>query len=794
MAIVTDRRWGSGLGILTGLLAWLVVCAPAQAAPARVDHAARPNGSTRAGLASATPSAQAKAGALSQMTHLKASQVTADAVCPAAGRNQVRCAAQALRVRSNHHLLRPMVSRRASLTQVIPRTTRGIAPAAGSATGSTAGSTAQTPPGAGTPAYLQQAYDLAYLSQTAGSSDTVAVVDAYDDPHAESDLAAYRANFGLPPCTTANGCFQKLNQTGTAAPLPAGDSGWEMEESLDLDAVSALCPNCHLLLVEATTSSFNNMDQAEITAAALGAKQISNSWAGGSSGVLGGTYTFPGVSVIAATGDSGYDGPGWDAYPAALPGVTAAGGTTLAASTSSAPSLRGFTESAWSLSGGWGGGSGCDVHVSKPSYQTDTGCTGRSYSDVSADANPSTGLIVRDSGNGGWLLVGGTSLSTPLVAGYEAVTGVGSTPQWAYSDSALLNDPTTGSTGACAASIFYICNARIGYDGPTGAGSISGDVVPGGPGIAGPGVGSGSGNTYAQSVTAAGATLAGGVYPNGLATSSWWQYGPSTAYGQQTTATSIGAGHAPASTTASLTGLTAATTYHYRLVAQNSDGTTYGYDYTLTTASLAPSVTVVPAISGSPRVGQALTAGTGSWNPAGTYTYQWQRASGAWFDIAGATGSSYTPVAGDVGASLRVAVTATNSYGHTTAYSGGAGPVTTAALTALSLPTISGIAKPGQTVTATTGTWNSSGTYSYQWQYAASATSGWSNITDGTRATYTLAGYQVNTIVRVSVTLINSSSRGTAYSGSIGPITTSATTVSRGALFALAGLDRWLRG
>jgi subtilase family serine protease len=675
MTIVTNRRRRRGLGILTGLLAWLVVSATAQAAPGNVNHhGTGPNGSTRAGLASATPSAQGNAESLLQTTHLRASQVTAVAVCPAAAPGHVRCAAQALVIRSNHHPVRPLVSRRASLAQVLPRLAGGIAPAAGSV--------AQTPPGASTPAYLQQAYDLAYLSQTAGSSDTVAVVDAYDDPNAESDLATYRSTFGLPPCTTANGCFHKLNQSGTAAPLPAGNTGWEMEESLDLDAVSALCPNCHLVLVEATTSGLTDMGHAEVTAAAHGAKQISNSWTAGLSSVLAGTYTFPGVSVIAASGDTGYNGPGWDVYPAALPGVTAAGGTTLATSTTGAPSARGFSESAWSLSGGWGGGSGCDVHVHKPSYQTDTGCTGRSYSDVSADANPATGLIVLDSGNGGWLLLGGTSLSTPLLAGYEAVTGVSATPQWAYSDSALLNDPTTGSTGSCAANISYICNARVGYDGPTGAGSISGDVVPGGPGIGGPGVGGGAGNTYTQSVTAAGATLTGGVYPNGLATSYWWEYGTTTAYGNQTTATNIGAGHSPVSTTRSLTSLTSSTTYHYRLVAQNSAGATYGYDFTLTTGSLAPVATAAPAITGTPRVGQTLTASTGSWSPSGTYTYQWQHSTSAtsgWSNVVSATGSTYTPVAGDTGASLRVGVTATNSRGHTIAYSGVAGPVATSA-------------------------------------------------------------------------------------------------------------------
>src|SRR5207342_1372145 len=130
---------------------------------------------------------------------------------------------------------------------------------------------------------------------------------------------------------------------------------------------------------------------------------------------------------------------------------------------------------AWALSEGWNGGSGCDVNEPKPSYQTDTGCTGRSWADLSADADPYTGLTVYDSGNGGWMQVGGTSLATPLIAAYEAVTGInGTSPQWAYADSALLNDPITGSTGSCAAAIAYICNAGTGYDGPTGVGSISG--------------------------------------------------------------------------------------------------------------------------------------------------------------------------------------------------------------------------------------------------------------------------------------------------------------------------------
>ncbi len=179
--------------------------------------------------------------------------------------------------------------------------------------------------------------------------------------------------------------------------------------------MSALCPNCHILLVEANTSSWSDLTTAEATAAGMGAQQISNSFDGSSSVAMSASsFSFPGVAVVAATGDAGYAGANDDNYPAALSGVTAAGGTTLTAA-SGGQGARGFGESAWSLSGGEGGGSGCDLQVAKPSYQTDVGCTGRAYADVSADANPYTGMAVYDSGNGGWLQAGGTSLATPLV-------------------------------------------------------------------------------------------------------------------------------------------------------------------------------------------------------------------------------------------------------------------------------------------------------------------------------------------------------------------------------------------
>ena len=653
-----------GARFATAAVLGLLLAAPAaQAAPAgqRTDGRA-------ARVTAAVPTGHARAGILTALTGLRAGQVRAVDTCPPAPAGHARCAAQALVLRATGRPVRPRVHRGRSVA-VVPRLAglTGAIPATGV--------TAPTP---GTPAYLQQAYDLTFLSQIAGAGDTIAVVDAYDDPSAESDLATFRATYGLPACTSASGCFEKVNESGTASPLPAPDSGWEMEISLDLDAISSLCPNCHILLVEASSTSMSDMNQADITAAAMGARQISDSWSVNSSSPIPGTYTFPGSAVIAATGDSGYNGPGWDAYPAALPGVTAAGGTTLTASSSAAPSARGFGEAAWSLSGGWGGGSGCDMSEAKPSWQSDTGCTGRSYSDVSADGDPSTGLTVFDSGNGGWLVVGGTSLATPLVAAFEAVAGVGgTTPQWPYSDAALLNDPASGANGGCAGSIAYICTAGPGYDGPTGAGSISGDIVPGAPGIGGPSIGPGEGNTYAQSVAAGSTTLVAGIYPNGLATSYYWQYGPTGAYGSQTPPAALTASATPQSVTSQITGLAAGTTYHYRLVAVNSDGTSYGYDYTLTTAAGAPQTAAAPTLSGSANEGATLSASSGTWSQPGTYAYQWQRSGDggtAWSSIAGATGTSYTLTASDVGLELRVLVSASNAYGTGVAASSATAP------------------------------------------------------------------------------------------------------------------------
>ncbi len=297
-----------------------------------------------------------------------------------------------------------------------------------------------------------------------GIGRTVAIVDAYDDPNAESDLAVYRAAYGLSPCTTANGCFRKVNQSGGTT-YPRADTGWSEEISLDLDMVSAVCPNCHLLLVEATSNSLGNLLTAENTAAALAASVISNSWGANefSSETFYDSYFHHGIPITASTGDSGY-GVSW---PAASPYVTAVGGTSLVTSTNA----RGWSEAAWS-----GAGSGCSAFEAKPSWQTDPGCARRMVADVSAVANPSTGVAVYDSYNEpGWLVFGGTSVAAPIVASVYALAGNGAaiaTPSYAYAHRSALFDVTSGSNGNCGGS--YLCTAFTGYDGPTGLGTPNG--------------------------------------------------------------------------------------------------------------------------------------------------------------------------------------------------------------------------------------------------------------------------------------------------------------------------------
>ncbi|MYR17778.1 putative Ig domain-containing protein, partial [Streptomyces sp. SID6137] len=322
------------------------------------------------------------------------------------------------------------------------------------------------------PANLHSAYNL---PTAAGSGMTVGIVDAYNDPNAESDLATYRSQYGLSACTKANGCFKQVSQTGSTTSLPTNDSGWAGEEMLDIDMVSAVCPNCNIILVEANSATDADLGAAENEAVALGAKFVSNSWGGSedSSQTSEDTQYFkhPGVAITVSAGDEGYGAE----YPATSQYVTAVGGTALKTASNS----RGWSESVWNTSSTEGTGSGCSAYDAKPSWQTDTGCSKRMESDVSAVADPATGVAVYDTYSGGWAVYGGTSASSPIIASVYALAGTpGSSDypaKYPYSHTSNLNDVTSGSNGSCSTA--YYCKAQTGYDGPTGWGTPNGTAA-----------------------------------------------------------------------------------------------------------------------------------------------------------------------------------------------------------------------------------------------------------------------------------------------------------------------------
>ena len=319
------------------------------------------------------------------------------------------------------------------------------------------------------PSDLASAYNL----PSGGSGQTVAIVDAQDDPNAESDLATYRSTYGLPACTTANGCFRKINQSGGTT-YPSPDSGWAGEISLDVDMVSAVCPNCHILLVEATSASDANLGAAVNQAVAQGAKFVSNSYGGDEDSSVTSSdaayFNHPGVAITVSTGDSNTGAE----YPATSQYVTAVGGTSLTRSSNA----RGWNETVWRTNSTEGGGSGCSSYIAKPSWQHDTGCSRRMEADVAAVADPATGVSVYQTyGGNGWSVYGGTSAASPIVASVWALAGAPNAgdraAQYPYNHTGSFNDVTSGSNGSC--SVSYFCNAGTGYDGPTGWGTPNGD-------------------------------------------------------------------------------------------------------------------------------------------------------------------------------------------------------------------------------------------------------------------------------------------------------------------------------
>jgi hypothetical protein len=437
------------------------------------------------------------------------------------------------------------------------------------------------------PKDLQSAYKI---PTTGGATQTVAIVDAYGYKEAEADLAKYREKYGLSECKKENAkkevtnCFRKVNEEGKETfTLKEGgeeEKGWTVETALDMDMVSAACPECHILLVEATEPTTHDLAISVDEAATLKATEISNSYGTpendtencpteGCKEYLG-AYTHPGIPITASAGDRGFDnGVGAPDWPASAPTVIAVGGTTL----KKAENSRGWSETVWGKDG-----SGCSLYEAKPTWQTDWGCGKRMTDDVAAVANniESPVSIYNTPEYGGWYLLGGTSVAAPLVAGIEAhasETVKKEEGAEAFYKSGLF-DVTSGRNGYCKET--YLCNAEEGYDGPTGWGTPDGPLE-----LA---AGYHAVTEEATNATATEATLNGYINPEGVETTYHFEYGPTTAYGTNLPAknASVGSGKLWKAVSQRVTGGLWGT-YHYRLAATRGSETIYGADHTATT-------------------------------------------------------------------------------------------------------------------------------------------------------------------------------------------------------------------
>jgi hypothetical protein len=325
------------------------------------------------------------------------------------------------------------------------------------------------------PRQIESAYRLPVSRR---SRATVAVSIAYHAPHLAQYLGRYRAYYHLGACTTASGCLRIVNQRGKTSPLPSSGvpSGWALEETLDVSMISAACPHCRILVVEGNSNSDTDLAATENTAARLGAQVISNSYGSRENGAALATaaaYDHPGHTIVVAAGDSGFTAA---MFPADLVTVTAVGGTEL---TRAPRTRRGWAETTWNTRGG-AGGSGCSAYVAKPAWQHDPHCPGRTVADVSAVA---WNVPIYNQDFGGWVTVAGTSVSAPLIAGIYGLAGNAATirPGYAYSHRRDLFDITRGTntgspylSAAADCGSDYLCEAKPGYDAPTGLGTADG--------------------------------------------------------------------------------------------------------------------------------------------------------------------------------------------------------------------------------------------------------------------------------------------------------------------------------
>jgi subtilase family serine protease len=557
------------------------------------------------------------------------------------------------------------------------------------------GASESGPAGGLTPAQLASAYE--YAPNEGGTGQTVAIADAFDDPKIEANLGTFDSQYGLPACTSANGCFKKTGQTGSTTSLPTADKeGWSLEISLDVETVHGVCPNCKILLVESNAPTGADLAAAVNEAVKLGATEVSNSYGGPEEAADEAAYNHPGVVITASAGDGGYYD--WDVVseghaaperpesPASLPTVVAAGGTSLKLNENGTRN----SESVWNDSGRpsheeefkqySATGGGCSTLFTAPSWQqnapgwTNAACgSKRLDNDISAVADPYTGFDVYDSYNcgktcekggigKGWVTIGGTSLSSPLLSALYALAGggggVGYPAATLYShlgQAPSLYDVTEGGNGYCdgeaagpcgepAINETYgdidcegttACDAATGFDGPSGVGAPKG-------------LGAFKSNAVTF-LTQTSATLNARVNPDGqTVTECEFEYGTSTKYGSKAPCKSLpGSGTSPVAVSANVTALTPNSEYHFRVVTKSAGGTVEGPDVTFKTLKVAAPSVETKAASGIGETSATLNA---SVNPRGgalstcTFEYGTSTKYGSSVPCSALPGSGSSPV------------------------------------------------------------------------------------------------------------------------------------------------------
>ncbi len=625
---------------------------------------------------------------------------------------------------SGSHRASRAKTRYAKIRRVCPAAARGRAtcfallrePAAAGTAGAAPfvkndGASESGPAGGLTPAQLASAYE--YAPNEGGTGQTVAIVDAFDDPNIEKDLGTFDSNYGLPACTAADGCFKKVGQTGSTTELPKADKeGWSLEISLDVETVHGVCPNCKILLVEGNEPTDADLAAGVNEAVKLGATEVSNSYGGPEEAADEAAYNHPGVVITASAGDGGYYD--WDVVtegltaperpetPASLPTVVAAGGTSLELNENGTRK----SESVWNDSGRpsheeefkqySATGGGCSTLFTAPSWQqsvpgwTNTACgTKRLDNDISAVADPYTGFDVYDSYNcgktcekggigKGWVTIGGTSLSSPLLSALYALAGgsggVGYPAATLYGhlgQAPSLYDVTEGGNGYCDGEApgpcgepevnellgnidcegTTACDAAIGFDGPSGVGAPKG-------------LGAFKSNAVTM-ITQTSATLNARVNPDGQnVTECEFEYGTSTKYGSKAPCKSLpGSGTSPVAVSANVTALTPNTGYHIRVVTLSSGGTIEGPDVTFKTLKVAAPSVETKAASG---VGETSATLNASVNPRGgslstcTFEYGTTVSYGSSVLCSALPGSGSSPVT--VSASIPSGLTANTEY------------------------------------------------------------------------------------------------------------------------------------